>query len=215
MSTLFNSFSQVLVLAPHVDDGEFGCGGTISKMIGNGAKVHYVAFSAAEDSVPDGLPKDILRREVIDATRVLGLGKDDVTVFRYPVRRFLDYRQDILEDMIRVGREVQPSLVLCPSPHDIHQDHGVIANEAIRAFKHGTILGYEMPWNNLSIDTTAFVPLREEHVSVKLEALKCYMSQKFRTYIQPDFIRSLARVRGAQIGELYAEVFEVVRLVIR
>lgn len=215
MGTTIDVFSPALVLAPHVDDGEFGCGGTVSKLIENGIEVHYVAFSAAEDSVPDGFPKDILRKEVVDATKILGLERDNVTVLRYPVRRFLEYRQDILEDMIQIGRRIQPSLVFCPSPHDIHQDHWVIANEAVRAFKHGTIFGYEMPWNNLSIHTTAFVPLDESHVSAKLKALECYMSQKFRSYIEPDFIKSLACVRGAQIGETYAEVFEVVRLVIR
>jgi len=215
MDTVFDVFSPTLVLAPHVDDGEFGCGGTISKLIENGINVYYVAFSAAEDSVPDGFPKDILRKEVVDATKLLGLERDNVTVLRYPVRRFLEYRQDILEDMIQIGHTIQPSVVFCPSRHDIHQDHWVIANEAVRAFKHGSIFGYEMPWNNLSVDTTAFVPLDESHVSAKLKALECYMSQKFRSYIEPDFIKSLARVRGAQIGEPYAEIFEVVRLVIR
>lgn len=38
----------VLVLAPHTDDGEFGCGGSIAKFVRQGARVVYVAFSAAE-----------------------------------------------------------------------------------------------------------------------------------------------------------------------
>ena len=28
-----NDFKNILVIAPHTDDGEFGCGGSISKFI--------------------------------------------------------------------------------------------------------------------------------------------------------------------------------------
>ena len=30
---MFNNFKNILVLAPHADDGELGCGGFISKSI--------------------------------------------------------------------------------------------------------------------------------------------------------------------------------------
>lgn len=205
---------SLLILAPHTDDGEFGCGGTIAKCVTLGIRVHYVAFSAAEESVPPGLPKDILRHEVVDATSKLGLDAETVRVLRYPVRRFPDYRQDILEDMISLKKMLNPSVVMCPSRFDIHQDHRVIADEAVRAFKDRTILGYEMPWNNLSITTSCFSVLEEKDIDAKIEALGCYMSQSFREYINPEFIRGLARVRGAQIGVHYAEVFEVVRVVL-
>jgi LmbE family N-acetylglucosaminyl deacetylase len=57
---MLKNFKNVLVLAPHTDDGELGAGGTIAKLIENGANVYYAAFSTAEASVPDGMPKDIL-----------------------------------------------------------------------------------------------------------------------------------------------------------
>ena len=39
--------NNILVLAPHTDDGELGLGGTISKFISEGRKVTYVAFATA------------------------------------------------------------------------------------------------------------------------------------------------------------------------
>jgi LmbE family N-acetylglucosaminyl deacetylase len=33
-----NDIETVLVLSPHTDDGEFGCGGTIAKMVEQGKK---------------------------------------------------------------------------------------------------------------------------------------------------------------------------------
>lgn len=208
------SLNSALVLAPHTDDGEFGCGATIAKLCSLGIEVKYLAFSAAEESVPPGLPRDILRQEVMEATHALGLAREDVFVLKYPVRQFPSHRQEILEDLIEAKKNFDPSIVFCPSIHDIHQDHRVIAQEAIRAFKDRTILGYEMPWNNLSVDTTCFIVLSEEDVNKKVAALNCYMSQNFRNYVNSEFVYSLAQVRGTQVGAKYAEVFEVIRLVL-
>ena len=61
---ILNSYNNILVLAPHTDDGELGLGGTISKLIELGKKVTYVAFSTAQQSVPEGFPKDILKTEL-------------------------------------------------------------------------------------------------------------------------------------------------------
>ena len=69
---ILNSYNNILVLAPHTDDGELGLGGTISKLIELGKKVTYVAFSTAQQSVPEGFPKDILKTEVKKATAQLG-----------------------------------------------------------------------------------------------------------------------------------------------
>ena len=63
---ILNSYNNILVLAPHTDDGELGLGGTISKLIELGKKVTYVAFSTAQQSVPEGFPKDILKTEESD-----------------------------------------------------------------------------------------------------------------------------------------------------
>jgi hypothetical protein len=88
--------------------------------------------------------------------------------------------------------------------------------EGLRAFKRSsTILGYEMPWNNLVFGTTAFISLSEENINAKIEALKCYESQKSRHYATEEFIRALAVARGVQVGEKYAEAFEVLRLLVR
>lgn len=206
-------FHRVLVLAPHTDDGEFGCGGTIARLIRQGSEVWYVAFSAAEKSVPPGHPDDILQHEVKRATAVLGLRPENLTILNYPVRDFPLHRQKILEDLIKMQREFQPNAVFIPSTHDTHQDHQVISSEGFRAFKRTTLLGYELPWNNLTFSTNAFVLLDQVDLDIKLRALACYDSQKGRPYADPDFITGLARTRGVQIGHPYAEAFEIIRSV--
>jgi Uncharacterized proteins, LmbE homologs len=208
-------YKKVLVLAPHTDDGELGCGGTIAKLIEEGSEVYYAAFSVCEISVPEGYPSNILELELMEATKTLGIKADNLFVFKYDVRTFPQYRQEILEHLIKLRNELNPDLVLMPCLNDIHQDHQTIANEGVRAFKNTTLLGYEMLWNNLNFNTQAFFILNDEHIHKKVKAFSCYESQKFRNYANEDFIKGLAATRGTQIGEKYAEVFEVIRIVMK
>ena len=210
---MISKFKKVFVLAPHTDDGELGAGGLIAKLIENGSNVYYFAFSTAEKSVKKSLPKDILKIEVKEATKRLGLKNENLIIYNYEVRKLNYVRQEILENLIYHKRKIFPDLVLMPSLHDVHQDHSTVAREGLRAFKGTTILGYELIWNNLSFDTTSFVKLDERHVELKSKALEAYVSQKDRSYMSRDFIFSLAKTRGVQIGVDYAESFEVIRWV--
>jgi LmbE family N-acetylglucosaminyl deacetylase len=203
--------SPVLILAPHTDDGELGCGGLIANLIEQGAEVYYAAFSNAHGSLPPEYPKDTLIREVTAATSVLGIPNENLLLYNFPVRHFPEKRQEILQKMIEIRADITPQLVLCPSLNDIHQDHQTVAQEALRCFKKQSILCYEEPWNNLNFATNCFIQLDERHLEKKIEALKCYRSQEHRVYINADSIRALAVTRGTQLEGGYAESFEVVR----
>ena len=206
---------KILILAPHTDDGEFGCGATIAKLIEDGNTVYMAAFSACEQSVLKKYPSDVLVTEIKNATKELGIAAENLFLYDYNVRIFNERRQDILQDLIGLREKINPDIIFMPSLKDIHQDHNVIANEGLRAFKFSSILAYEMPWNNLTFDTSSFVILEERHIQKKVDALKEYKSQSHRAYCNEEFIRALARTRGVQINAQYAETFEVVRWIIK
>ena len=206
-------FKRVLVLSPHTDD-EFGCAGTIIRLIDNGADVHYFALSACEESVPDGFPKDILRIECMSCTQQIGIEASKVTIGNYRVRYFPEERQKILEDFVSLNRKLKPDLVLMPSSYDTHQDHATINQEGFRAFKYSTVLGYELPQNLISFNNAAFICLNKKNLNQKIKALSNYQSQNFRNYSRAEFIKGLAKVRGVQCNAEYAESFEVIRLII-
>ena len=208
-------FSKILILAPHTDDGEFGCGASIAKFIEEGKDVYYAAFSLAEESVPSPFPKNILEKEVKAATKKLGIKQENLLLYEYRVRHFAYHRQEILEDLVKLNKKIKADLVFMPCLHDLHQDHSTIAMEGLRAFKKTTILGYEIPWNNMNFATQCFITFEEKHFNKKLNALDCYNSQKSKSYASDEFIRSLAKTRGTQIGQQYAEVFEVIRWIIK
>lgn len=202
-----NAWKRVLVLAPHTDDGEFGAGGTIARLREAGAEVHYVALSTPA-------PTEVLKAEVQDATAALGIRPLDLELHTFKARAFPEQRQEILDLLVMIAADVRPDVVLCPSAHDVHQDHQVVHAEALRAFKHSTILGYEEPWNNYRFSYQAFVTLDRSHLDRKLAALRLYRSQADRPYAAPAYIEALAVAHGVHAGCRYAEAFEVCRLIV-
>ena len=147
---MIDGLTRVLVLAPHTDDGEFGCGGAMARLVESGADVRQIAFSVASRSLPEGFAPDTLVHESRAAADALGLAANALTVHDFEVRTFPEVRQEILELLIEAQREFAPEAVLMPTLGDIHQDHHTIAAEGLRAFKRTTILGYEIPWNQFS-----------------------------------------------------------------
>jgi len=213
MNQLLN-YNKILVLSPHTDDAELGAGGTIARFLDEGKEIHYIVFSMCEDAVPEGLPKDTLKKECLSSMKILGILPERMHLLNYRVRTFPEHRQQILDNLIEFKNHNIPDLVLVPSSNDIHQDHGVIYWEALRAFKKdSSIWGYEHPWNNLTFTTDIFVSLKAEHVETKVKALKEYKSQSNRGYMEEKNLRSLITTRGAQLDLPHAEAFELIRLI--
>lgn len=204
----------VLVLSPHPDD-EIGCAALMNRLCREGYDVHYYYFSTCRQSVESlGVPAEQLLEENRSSLREIGLPPERVHGFDFPVRYFPKYRQEILDELVKLRNEIRPGLLLVPNSYDIHQDHATITSEAIRAFKHSSILGYELPWNTLEFKNDCLIPISEEELSTKLRALDCYKSQASRIYANRRFFESLANIRGVQSGGEIAECFEVIRLIL-
>lgn len=201
---------RILILAPHTDDGELGCGASIAKYIAAGRQVTYVAFSTCSQSLSKELPPDTLAKECKAATNVLGI--QQLILFNFEVRRFQEHRQEILEELIQLNKKLHPQTVFLPAANDVHQDHQVIHSEGLRAFKHCNLLGYELPWNNLRFAPTYFEKAEQPYLLAKQRALNKYRSQAHRSYMNENFISSLATVRGVQCGAAFAEAFEIYRM---
>ena len=210
---MIDGLTRVLVLAPHTDDGEFGCGGTMARLVEAGIEVHYHAFSIATRSLPPGFAPDTLAREVREATGELGIPESNLAVHDFDVRTFPERRQDILELLVELWEQLRPDAVFQPSHHDVHQDHQTIASEGLRAFKRTTILGYEIPWNNFDFSYQAYLALEQRHVERKVAALEKYASQQHRRYANSEYVWNVARTHGINVNREYAEVFQVYRVV--
>ena len=164
--------------------------------------------------MPPDFPPNALKKEFEEVLSYLGLDKKNSLIMDYKVRKLSEVRQEVLENLVNIRKSFIPDIVIGPSLNDFHQDHGVVAQEMIRAFKTScSILCYELPWNHVEFKTQFFVKLNETQIESKLNMLECYKTQLVakRNYFTKEFIKGLARVRGAQINHDFAEAFEVVR----
>ncbi len=203
---------RVLLLSPHTDDVELGAGGTLLKLLKQGHKIKWIVFSTCEDAVPEGMPKDTLKKEFLSVIKKVGI--EDYEIWNFKNRFFYEERQKLLDKLYKLNKTFNPNLVIGPSLNDIHQDHKQVAIEMARAFKKdASILSYEEPWNNISFEPRVFSAVTSQEINEKWEILLSYKSQfKIkRNYFTKEFIIGLARARGTQVNSEFAEAFEVIR----
>lgn len=195
---------KVLLLSPHTDDVELGAGGTVAKLIANNCILHWVVFTT---------PRDEILKEFIKVTNEIRSNTYEIIDFK--IRDLQLHRQEILDILIQTKCDFRPELVICPSLNDFHQDHQVIATEAIRAFKtNSSIISYELPWNYITFNTQLFCKLEKQHIDEKWKYLSNYKTQMNKRYFDKDAVYGLAKVRGVQCDAEYAEAFEVIRWII-
>lgn len=204
--TWLDSKARILAVSPHPDDSEIGAGALIAKMSRLGVRTDVLVLCSYADRQRAEEVKD---EATLSAHR---LRVDTIQFADFPDMRLADHRQTLL-DMLCLMRG-KYGLVLTPARWDCHQDHKAATQEVIRAFKHTTILGYDMPWNHIDGgQPDCFVQISEEDLNDKLDALRCYNSQIAlkRPYFQIDLHRSIAEVRGLEGGMPLAEAFECIR----
>ena len=197
---------KVLIVEAHPDDGVAACGGTICKMIEQGFKVKMIYFCPCDED-----PKNVGHLE--DHTRALKiLGLSEAQGYKIPRDTAENHKQEIRDILWKIKGEYAPQLVICPTPHDFHQDHRVIADCCLTIFRDiATLLGFET-WrsSNHEFHANLFVGLEERHVDIKLRALSQYRAQlenRGKSFKLGVFQAGMV-ARGAQILESHAEAYE-------
>jgi LmbE family N-acetylglucosaminyl deacetylase len=195
--------AYVIVFSPHVDDESFGAGGLIHKLTRTGHTVDVHAFTnAGYTEISD---------EGRNACDILGVR--ELVIHDFKVHTFPYHRQEILDAMIKVRNTKKPSIVLCPSKFDVHQDHEVVRRETERAFKgKARILGYDMPRNGLA-PYTFFASLSYEDAMAKVDAINEYKTQMTREDSAEKAMQSLQHY-GRSIDLEFAEAYEAIRWLI-
>ena len=195
----------ILAIAPHVDDVELGAGATIYHL-GKENRVIYVGLS-----LPPLVDMGDFMSEFKDSAKILGLKPENTILRNYDPRNLFDARSEILQLLYDLNKQYKPDLVFMPNSYDMHQSHEVVYAEGRRAFKHTTILGYELPWNYTEFSMDVFISLDEESLKAKVNAVNAFTTQKSRTFFSNNIVEDLARVRGKLIEKEYAECFELIR----
>ena len=199
---------RVCFIGAHPDDIELGCGALIARIAGK-ADVRCVTFS---NNQKNPALKNLVG-EHYASMETLGVPRDRVDLLDFETRRFQEHRQDILEAMIGILRVDDPDIVFVHTKSDVHQDHGVLTQEALRAFRGRTVLGFDVIRSSYGFFPDFLVGVDESDVQKKLDALACYKTYEGKYYFSPDVTRATLIRNGAICERPYAEGFDILRIV--
>ncbi|MCD4672733.1 MAG: PIG-L family deacetylase [Anaerolineaceae bacterium] len=199
---------RICFLGARPDDIEIGAGALISNLVGQ-AEVLCVTLS---DNQKNPALKNVVK-EHHNSMDVLGVPPGNRLVETFVTRNFPQARQQILEYLFRLNKDFQPDIVFVHSRNDIHQDHNTVTEEALRAFRGTTILGFDVIRSSYGFFPHFLVSVTEQDVERKIQALAQYKTYANKYYFEADLTRSILVRNGAFADSQYAEGFDILRIV--
>lgn len=199
---------KVLFLGAHPDDIELGCGALLHHI----AKQTDVLCVTLSDNQKNPDLQNV-KSEHFESMSVLGVPKEKIILGPFTTRIFHDSRQDILEYFLKLRREFQPDLIFVHSKQDVHQDHLTMTDEALRAFRGITVLGFDVVRSSYGFFPHFLVEVSEEDVNKKIEALSCYETYRDKYYFNRELTRAIMVRHGALAECPFAEGFDILRIV--
>jgi len=199
---------RLLFIGAHPDDIELGAGALIAHVAG---QAEILCVTLSDNQKNPNLTN--LVEEHHRSMDVLGVPKENRILGSFETRRFPDARQEILEYFLKFNREFKPEIVFVHTKSDLHQDHGTITDEALRAFRGTSVLGFDVIRSSYGFFPNFLVEVTEQDVEKKLLALSQYTTYRDKYYFSAEITRSTLIRNGALAERHYAEGFEALRIV--
>lgn len=193
---------RILAIGAHPDDIEIGCAGFLQKA----SHPHLLILSHGEC----GGDADIRIKEAASASKLLGA---TISLYDLPDTAIeARFAMPIIEKEIK---DFSPDIILTMAKTDTHQDHVAVYEATKTAVREEncTVLSYMGPSSAEFYHPTWFVPMDEQEMGKKLEAISCHASQDKRKYLTKAYITG-AGSYWAMITKsnfLYVEPFEVIQ----
>ena len=199
---------RVLFIGAHPDDIEIGAGALIADIVD---KTDLLCVTLSDNQKNPALINVV--NELHNSMHVLNVNKNDFIVGEFETRRFPQARQEILEYLINLNRTFDPDVIFTHSNADIHQDHATATQEALRAFRGKTVLGFDVIRSTYGFFPNFLVEVSEEGVNKKIEALAQYKTYSDKYYFSEEITRSTLIRNGALAEKRFAEGFDILRIV--
>ena len=209
---------RYMFVVAHPDDEVLGAGAFIRKAISDGHQVSVVILNADYEKTRKEMFNDIEKSHNI-------LGITNRSLFSYKNMDFYnENHRDIVETIENEIREFKPDFVFTHYEQDLHSDHRItsmLTQQAARLWqRHST--GYKIKglyfmevlsstnWSDSCFNPDTYVEVSSDDIEAKIEALKVYQNvvRKPPHPRSEECVKSLAILRGADKGYLYAEAFK-------
>lgn len=199
---------KVCFIGAHPDDIEIGCGALIAHI----ASLTEVLCVTLSDNQKNASLTNVVK-EHYASMQVLGISKDHVVVGQFETRRFPHARQEILEYFLGLKNSFHPEIVFVHTKADIHQDHATCTEEALRAFRGISVLGFDVIRSSYGFFPNFLVEVSEEDVEKKIQALAQYHTYDDKYYFKSEVTRATLIRNGALAERQYAEGFDILRVI--
>ena len=200
--------NKFLFLGAHPDDIELGCGALLHHIV---QQTEVLCVTLSDNQKNPDLQN--VRAEHHKSMAVLGVSREKIVLGPFTTRVFPDARQEILEYFLKLRKDFKPDLIFTHSKQDVHQDHNTMTDEALRAFRGITVLGFDVVRSSYDFFPHFLVEVTEEDVNKKIEALSCYETYRDRYYFNSELTCSIMIRHGALAELSFAEGFDILRIV--
>ena len=199
---------RVCFIGAHPDDIELGCGAFLHHIL----PYSDVLCLTLSDNHKNPSLKNVVE-EHMASFAVLGVPEDRIILEQFETRKFPDKRQEVLEYLIGLRRDFKPDMVLVHTKSDIHQDHNVVTEEALRAYRGATVLGFDVVRSSYGFFPHFLAEVSAADVDAKLAALSQYKTYADKYYFERELLRATMIRHGALAERPFAEGFDILRIV--
>jgi LmbE family N-acetylglucosaminyl deacetylase len=203
-----NQKMNVLCVGAHPDDIELMAGGTISRWVRVGHKVHILTVSNGVWSAPDGtLMRDETEalKEETRAAKALGVKVENL---QRPAMD-LKFEDNLVCEVLKRIEKLKIDTLICPWEKDIHHDHEVVSRIAVSASRRvPRVLMGQINFYLRDYFTPNFFVDISKTWNQKIKALSCYTTQWKRAGKEwHGFLDETTRYYGRIAGVERAEGF--------
>lgn len=219
---------KILIVVAHPDDEVLGCGGIIAKYSSSN-DIYSCILSGDVEARVKRPELERLNLDITKSNSILGIKESFLGNFPNIKFNNVDHLEMVkfIESIII---KVQPEYIFTHHPNDLNNDHlhTSLACQAASSLylrrndlKPIEYLGFmeilsSTEWSysnaNSNYQPNTFIELSEEHIELKIKALNSY-KDVMRNWPHPrsaEVLKSLAILRGTQMGAKYAESLQTV-----
>ncbi|MEM0174420.1 MAG: PIG-L family deacetylase [Sulfolobaceae archaeon] len=174
---------RVLIIAPHPDDETLCCGGSIVKFLEEGNEVRVIIVTDGRYGSPNDELRgskeliEIRKKEALNATRILGLSKDNVEFLDFEDGKIKEKRNEVKAIMMDILENYGPDFIFAPIPLDKHSDHSELGKILLSLFPSAY---FYIIWTREDLDLSEWNEIRTDirrYKEKKIMALNEYKSQ--------------------------------------
>lgn len=216
---------KILIISAHADDETFGMGGTLLRYsLRSNHKLYWLI--ATQIWMPKWTEDHINSRQKAIDSLSESIRFEDVIKWKFK-DNLLDTisKNELQEQLITVLDAIKPNIIFTPSYWDFNFEHRLIceivemSTKAYYSKYIEEIIAYEIPSSTeVSFPTHRNFPVNyyvdiSEFIDKKIELIGYYDTEchEFPHPRSGEYIRILAKKRGAESGLNYAEGFHILR----